>query len=269
MDQWSYYQDGFEVYREIDLDGDRSLDEARWLNAGGTRVAAVTKGKIVGWKQISAEEASKVFVQGLVQAQANGDLSLLETVMATPAELAAVGLPKDVTDRVAAAAASRAEKVDALLKGLVGWNAQTVWNRFDGTFPHVIPADPSGGLEKDVMVYENATIFAGTANLAANAAASQDRLPPDPRHDQAGRHLEVHRAAGRHRPGEADGGVGQRYSRDALRPGEQRPAARRGGGRGPQGPGRLRHQERGLAPGRPSRHREISRRPHPASCARW
>ena len=35
LDQWSYYQDGFEVYREEDLDGDRSLDECRWLNAGG------------------------------------------------------------------------------------------------------------------------------------------------------------------------------------------------------------------------------------------
>ena len=30
MDQWSYYQDGFEVYREVDLDGDRP-----WTSAGG------------------------------------------------------------------------------------------------------------------------------------------------------------------------------------------------------------------------------------------
>ena len=66
LDQWSYYQDGFEVYREEDLDGDRSLDECRWLNAGGTRIARVEKGKIKGWKQISAEEASKVLVQALV-----------------------------------------------------------------------------------------------------------------------------------------------------------------------------------------------------------
>ena len=67
MDQWSYYQDGFEVYRENDLDGDQSLDECRWLNAGGTRIATVEKGKIAGWKQISAEEASKVFVQALAR----------------------------------------------------------------------------------------------------------------------------------------------------------------------------------------------------------
>ena len=145
MDQWSYYQDGFEVYREVDLDGDQALDEARWMNAGGMRVATVKKGKIVGWKQISAEEASKVFVQGLVQAMASGDASLVETVMATPDELAAAGLPRDVVDKVGAAAASRGEKVGALLKSLTGWTRQTVWNRFDGTFPHVIPADPADG----------------------------------------------------------------------------------------------------------------------------
>ncbi len=172
MDQWSYYQDGFEVYRESDLDGDRALDEARWMNAGGSRIATVKKGKIAGWKQISAEEASKVFVQGLVQAIAGGDASLLETVIATPDELAAAGLPREVVDKVAAAAASREEKVNALLKSLTGWTRQTVWNRFDGTYPHVIPADPASGPEKDVVVYENAMIFPGTATGQTNAAAA-------------------------------------------------------------------------------------------------
>ena len=66
LNQWSYYQDGFEVYRENDLDGDRTLDECRWLNAGGTRVAVIKSGKIAGWKRISAEEASKVLVQAFV-----------------------------------------------------------------------------------------------------------------------------------------------------------------------------------------------------------
>src|SRR5262245_8273985 len=44
LNQWSYFQDGFEVYRENDLDGDRSLDECRWLNSGGTRVATIKGG---------------------------------------------------------------------------------------------------------------------------------------------------------------------------------------------------------------------------------
>ncbi len=177
MDQWSYYQDGFEVYREVDLDGDQALDEARWMNAGGMRVATVKRGKIVGWKQISAEEASKVFVQGLVQAMAGGgDLSLLDSVMATPDELAAAGLPREVVEKVTATAAARGDQVGALLKSLAGWTKQTVWNRFDGTFPHVIPADPAGGVEKDIIVYENAMIFPGMATGQADAAAAPPRI---------------------------------------------------------------------------------------------
>jgi thiol-disulfide isomerase/thioredoxin len=131
---------------------------------------------VASWKQLSAEEASKVFVQGLVQAMANGDLALVETVMATPAELAAAGVPKDVVAKVAAAAASRAEKVDALVKTMAGWNRQTIWNRFDGTFPHLIPADPSSGLEKDIIVYENAMIFPGSAAGAANPNAATAKV---------------------------------------------------------------------------------------------
>jgi thiol-disulfide isomerase/thioredoxin len=175
LDQWSYFQDGFEVYREDDLDADRSLDECRWLNAGGTRIAVIEKGKIKGWKQISAEEASKVLVQALVA----GDVALLETVMATTAELAAAGLPKDVVDRMAAAAAKRSEESAALQKQLVGWNNQTVWNRFDGTFPHVIPAEPASGLEKDLTLYENAMVIPGTTGSQQNAAKLAFLQVPD------------------------------------------------------------------------------------------
>src|SRR5262249_16890695 len=162
LDQWSYFQDGFEVYRERDLDGNGSLDEVRWLNAGGTRIGMVERGQGARWKQVSAEEASKVFVEGLVQAMAHGDLALLETVMATPDELTAAGVPKDVVAKAAAAAASRGEKIDALVKTLAGWNRQTIWNRFDGIYPHVIPADPSSGLEKDIILYENPMLFPGS-----------------------------------------------------------------------------------------------------------
>ncbi len=97
-----------------------------------------------------------------MQALTGGDLELLETVMATPAELTAAGLPGDVIAKVASAANKRDEQVAELQKTLVGWNRQTTWNRFDGTFPHVIPADAGAGLEKDITLYENAMIFPGT-----------------------------------------------------------------------------------------------------------
>ncbi|MBX6315538.1 MAG: redoxin domain-containing protein [Isosphaeraceae bacterium] len=166
LDQWSYYKDGFEVYRENDLNEDKSLDECRWMNAGGTRIAALksdgTVARIVAWKRISAEEASKVLVQALVA----NDLGLLETVMATPAELEALGLPAGQVKQAAEAAANRRTAFDALRKTLfnAGWDGQTVWSRFDGTMPHVIPADAAPGLKEDIILYENGVIFAGPPN---------------------------------------------------------------------------------------------------------
>ncbi len=158
LDQWSYYQDGFETYREIDNNGDKSLDEVRWMNGGGTRTAKVSGGKVVAWTRISAEEASKVFVQALV----SGDSELLETVMASPAELEALGVPKGEVDQVAVAEKQRVAQVKALRAGLVGWGANTTWLRLDGAMPHLIPAD--AGLKEDIVLYENAVIFAGAVN---------------------------------------------------------------------------------------------------------
>jgi thiol-disulfide isomerase/thioredoxin len=160
MDQWSFYQDGFEVYREIDRTNDATSDECRWLNAAGTRVGLLKDGKITAWKRISAEEAAKVLVQALVTA----DLGLLETVLATPEELAKLGVPKGEVDQVSAAAGQRYEQTNALIKGLTGWNKEFVWNRLDGMMPHLIPAEPDTGLAQDIVLYENAVIFAAPAS---------------------------------------------------------------------------------------------------------
>lgn len=175
MDQWSYFQDGFEVYRENDLNDDVSPDEARWMNTAGTRVAVISGGKIKSWKRLSAEEASKVFVQGLVAA----DLPLLETVLAKPEELEAVGVPKAELERVTQAAGKRVDQVNALLKSLVGWNDKTVWSHLNGMMPHLIPADPAAGVPNDLTLYENAAIFAMPANGQGNLAKMAFLQAPD------------------------------------------------------------------------------------------
>src|SRR5690606_23955000 len=114
-----------------------------------------------------AEEASKMAVQALV----TNDAALLDSLMATPDELKAAGVPESVVAKVTADAPKRPEAVQALLKSLVGWSDKTVWNRFDGTLPHVIPTDPATGVAKDLVLYENAVIFAGAP--AAQAAGGQ------------------------------------------------------------------------------------------------
>lgn len=162
IDQWSYYQNGFEVYREIDTDEDNHLDEIRWMNTGGTRTAIVKAGKIVGWKRISAEEASRVLVQAII----TGNVDLMETVIASPTELQAVGAPKSLVTKATSDATSRVAEVEKLQSNLTGWKKNTVWQRFDGTMPHVIPAE--AGLKSDLLLYENAFIFAGSSDGKEN-----------------------------------------------------------------------------------------------------
>ena len=158
LDQWSYYQDGFEVYRESDLDGDRSLDECRWLNAGGTRIARSQGARSSAGSRSRPRRRPRSWSRPSPAATS----PCSRRSWRRPDELTAAGVPKDVVDKVAAAAEKRAEQVDALQKTLIGWNNQTVWNRFDGTFPHVIPADPAVGLEQDLTLYENAMVIPGS-----------------------------------------------------------------------------------------------------------
>jgi len=222
LNQWSYYQDGFEVYRENDLDGDRTLDECRWLNGGGTRVAVIRSGKIAGWKRLSAEEASKVLVQALV----GSDFGLLESLMATPEELAAAGVPKDVVLKVTPGAAKRGEAVEALQKSLTGWTAKTVWNRFDGTYPHVIPADPASGLEQDLVLYENAVIFTGgPAGQASSAKTSFLQVPEMIKLGETWKFVELPRAVDPDKPVVASTSGIRSAIYDVAGPGPQRDEA--------------------------------------------
>ena len=37
VDQWCYYKDGLEVYRDIDSDFNGKVDQCRWCSTAGTR----------------------------------------------------------------------------------------------------------------------------------------------------------------------------------------------------------------------------------------
>ncbi len=195
MDRWSYYLDGFEVYRDLDLNDDRKVDEAHWLNAGGTRVAKVVESKIVDWKRLSAEEASRVLVQALVAK----DFALLETVLATPAELLALGAPKGLVDQATAGAAERPAQLAALGQKLTGWDAGTTWLRFDGVMPHLIPADAAPGLKGDLVLYENAVIYVGGPN-GEDAPIAYLQVPELVRVGEAWKFVDLPRAFNPARP---------------------------------------------------------------------
>jgi len=63
----SYYQDGIEIYREIDSNFDGTTDQYRWFNGAGSRwgIDANGDGTIDTWQVISPEELSQEMVRAL------------------------------------------------------------------------------------------------------------------------------------------------------------------------------------------------------------
>ena len=67
LDQWSYFKNGMEVYRDIDANYDRKTDEYRWLGSGGTKwgLDPNQDGQIDTWRVISAEEVAYEVFQAI------------------------------------------------------------------------------------------------------------------------------------------------------------------------------------------------------------
>ena len=72
IDQWRYFREGIEVYRDIDEDFNAKADQYRWLGTAGTRwgLDDDEDGKIDSWKAISAEEVSAQVIEAVKRADA-------------------------------------------------------------------------------------------------------------------------------------------------------------------------------------------------------
>lgn len=68
VDQWRYFQDGLEVYRDSDANFNRKPDAYRWFHTAGSRWGIDTNedGIVDHWRQISAEEVTAEIVAAWV-----------------------------------------------------------------------------------------------------------------------------------------------------------------------------------------------------------
>jgi thiol-disulfide isomerase/thioredoxin len=157
VDRWSFYQDGIEVYRDVDSNYNGKIDQCRWLNIGGSRwgTDANEDGKIDAWKSISAEEVSAEVAQAL----RDRDPERFQRVLLSKAELSALGLDtvktKELEQRMAAAvsgftATSTKQKV---LK------PKSRWVDFGGLRPSIVPGDDGGA---DLLIYDNTMAIVDT-----------------------------------------------------------------------------------------------------------
>ena len=153
VDQWRYYSNGLEVYRDIDADFNRKADQYRWLGTEGTRwgIDQDEDGRIDSWKMISAEEVSLE----LVTAIREKDLPRFKALLVTSRELESLGLgaqlKKEVGQRISKAPAAFTE----LTRTQNVVQRTTSWLDFGGLHPGIVPAGTTG-TTKDIVVYENA-----------------------------------------------------------------------------------------------------------------
>jgi len=152
VDQWCYYKDSIEVYRDIDADFNGKADQYRWLGTGGIRwgLDQDEDAQIDAWKLISAEEVTAEVVAAL----RDGDSARFRLLLVTPSELSNLGLSdeqtKDLQEKVAAASKGFAEA--ARKQTVVGKRSE--WVNFGASQPGIVPAGNEGST-KDVVVYDN------------------------------------------------------------------------------------------------------------------
>ncbi len=154
VDQWRYYNRGYEVYRDMDSNFNNKVDQSRWMNIAGTRwgIDQNEDGKIDQWKIISAEEVTRE----AVHAMAAGDAQRLSLVLINKTDITSLGIQPEFASKILANVAN----LPATMKARIGQskilNAKTKWIRFDSSMlmPYSIPAD-EGKANQDLFVYEN------------------------------------------------------------------------------------------------------------------
>jgi thiol-disulfide isomerase/thioredoxin len=154
VDQWCYFANGIEIYRDIDSNFNNKADQYRWLGTAGVRwgIDENEDGRIDTWKQISPEEVTEELVIALKDA----DAARFQRLLLTPEELSSLGLGSERTEEIQAKITAAAEKFSELARKqtLVGKSAE--WISFGASRPGVVTAGTEGST-KDLVVYDNVT----------------------------------------------------------------------------------------------------------------
>ena len=155
LDRWSYYKDGMEVYRDMDTDFNRRVDQCRWFHAAGTRwgIDANEDGTVDQWRSISAEELSAE----LVDALARRDLPRIQPLILSPNDIASLGAGETLRQRLNLRREQSAKQLPAFLKDQRDITEKAKWASFVGSRPWLIPAGTDSS-QKDVRMYERALV---------------------------------------------------------------------------------------------------------------
>jgi thiol-disulfide isomerase/thioredoxin len=161
VDQWCYFKDGLEVYRDIDGNFNGKPDQCRWFHTAGSRwgIDKNEDGRVDSWKAISAEEVSSEVVAAI----ANGDKARFLRVAITPDDVESLGLGSSRAKQVR----EKAEKLEQAFAKMASQQKEvsqtTKWMQFSGNKPGIVPAGTDGST-KDLRVYENVVAIVETGD---------------------------------------------------------------------------------------------------------
>jgi thiol-disulfide isomerase/thioredoxin len=152
VDQWSYYKDGIEVYRDIDSDFNGTADQSRWLGTQGTRwgIDKNEDGLIDSWKTISAEEITMEVVEAIKKR----DTKRYQKLLMSPSEIEAIKLGDKTKVRLTEKIEKSKLAFSEFLESQRWIDAQANWAQFAADKPGVIPEGTDGSTQ-DLTAYEN------------------------------------------------------------------------------------------------------------------
>lgn len=151
VDQWSYYKDGVEVYRDIDSNFNGKADQYRWFHLGGSRwgLDKDEDGVIENWKVISAEEVAAEAIAAL----ATQDADRFAHLLLTADEVKSLGLGEARVRQLT----EKLEKLSDEFKAAAeqkGLSPKTRYVQFSAIQPGTVPAGTDAST-LDLLVYEN------------------------------------------------------------------------------------------------------------------
>jgi len=152
VDQWSYYKDGIEVYRDIDSNFNGTADQYRWLGTQGTRwgLDKDEDGQIDSWKSISAEEITIEVVEALKKRETARYLKLLPTA----SEIESLKLGEKTKTRLVEKLEKSKLAFAEFMESQRLIDSQASWAQFAADKPGVVPEGTDGSAQ-DLVAYEN------------------------------------------------------------------------------------------------------------------